>query len=125
LARATTRSASSRISPRAPFPVTIPRNPRRLGYSENFLAAAAHASGRYIAFCDQDDVWYPDTIATCVDTLERTGALACAHALDLIDEAGGPIGFLSQGIARDRVHEALGLSRPRRPAGTRKARRPS
>jgi glycosyltransferase involved in cell wall biosynthesis len=94
---------------RAPFPVTILKNATRLGYSENFLTATAQARGRYIAFCDQDDVWYPDKIARCVDRLERTGAGVCAHALDLIDAKGKALGLLSQGITRDRVHEPLTL----------------
>lgn len=45
------------FSERAPFPVHIRSNQRRLGYRDNFLSAAKLCNGDLIAFCDQDDVW--------------------------------------------------------------------
>src|SRR3954462_12344256 len=35
----------------------------------------APAAARYVAPCDQDDVWHPDKLAVLVDALERTGVL--------------------------------------------------
>src|SRR5262245_62398986 len=52
---------------RAPFPVSVSRNARRLGFADNFLTLSGSAVGPLIAFCDQDDVWHPTK-------LERTSA---------------------------------------------------
>src|ERR1700730_9787095 len=51
----------------APFPVRVYRNSTRLGYRRNFMLAASLCNSELIAFCDQDDVWYPEKLATCVE----------------------------------------------------------
>lgn len=53
------------FSSRAPFPVHVTRNPKQLGYGENFLQAASRCIGDWIAFCDQDDVWLPTKLSRC------------------------------------------------------------
>lgn len=93
----------------APFPVVVRRNERRLGYGANFLSAAGLATGEYIAFCDQDDVWYPDKLATAVATLRRTGADLFVHAAAVVDDENRPVGRLSQHIGKAGVHEPLAL----------------
>lgn len=55
----------------APFPVRITVNSRRLGYADNFLAAAARCEGDWIAFCDQDDVWLPEKLADSAAAIAR------------------------------------------------------
>jgi glycosyltransferase involved in cell wall biosynthesis len=104
-----TLSIVRKFSETSPFPVEIRQNPQRLGYGENFLTATRGAIGRYIAFCDQDDVWYPQKLARCVAALQTENALLCAHAADLIDEASNRIGFFSQGIQTSRVFAPLTL----------------
>lgn len=42
----------------APFPVRLYRNGVNLGYADNFLKAASLCRGQWIAFSDQDDVWF-------------------------------------------------------------------
>jgi len=97
------------ISQEAPFPIRIRQNPQRLGYGENFLTATRLAIGKYIAFCDQDDVWHPEKLARCVAALQAHNALLCAHTAELIDESSKPIGFFSQGIQTSRVWLPLTL----------------
>jgi len=48
----------------SPFPVRLYRNFERLGYSANFGRAIGLCSGEIIFISDQDDVWYPDKLAT-------------------------------------------------------------
>ena len=55
----------------APFPVKIFENDKHLGYCENFLTAATHGQGDWIAFCDQDDVWRKDKIACITTAIDR------------------------------------------------------
>src|SRR5664280_13480 len=47
----------------APFSVRAYRNEQNLGYADNFLKAASLCDGEWIAFCDQDDVWFDNKLA--------------------------------------------------------------
>ena len=75
----------------APFPVSFHRNDERLHFGENFIRAALRCKGRYVSFCDQDDIWLPQKIEKSLEALERSSALLCAHATLLIDEGGRQI----------------------------------
>jgi glycosyltransferase involved in cell wall biosynthesis len=93
----------------APFPVIVRRNAVRLGYGENFLSATKLARGDYVAYCDQDDVWYPAKLQTAVTKLSQSGADLFVHGADLIDEDGNEIGIFSQGISDRRIYKPLQL----------------
>jgi glycosyltransferase involved in cell wall biosynthesis len=45
------------------------RNPVRLGYKENFVAAMRACTAPLIALSDQDDVWEPEKLVTLADAL--------------------------------------------------------
>lgn len=83
----------------APFPVRLAARAVPLGYARNFLLACERAQGRWIAFCDQDDIWAPEKIEACRRALLENEAIACAHAVDLIDAEGTPIGRMNQAIS--------------------------
>jgi len=72
----------------APFPVVLHRNQNRLGYAENFIAAARRADAGIILFADQDDIWLPGKVAAMGAALESGHDLAVGHDIALIDEAG-------------------------------------
>jgi glycosyltransferase involved in cell wall biosynthesis len=48
----------------------------------------APAEARYVAPCDQDDVWHPDKLAVLVDALERSGALLAYSDLRIVRPDG-------------------------------------
>jgi glycosyltransferase involved in cell wall biosynthesis len=48
----------------APFPVRVHRNGRNLGLTRNFETALSFCTGDIIFFSDQDDVWFPEKLAT-------------------------------------------------------------
>ena len=50
------------FSRRAGFPVHIARHEPRLGVMDDFDVTLSRARGRYVALCDEDDVWLPDRI---------------------------------------------------------------
>jgi glycosyltransferase involved in cell wall biosynthesis len=87
----------------ASFPVQIVRNERRLGYADNFLAAAALCTGDLVAFCDQDDVWLATKLAACEAELGRTSAAIVAHSAALADERLRPTGRLVPHARRRRL----------------------
>ena len=44
-------------------------NAHNLGFNRNFLSAALKAKGDFVAFSDQDDVWFPEKIARQVENI--------------------------------------------------------
>ena len=97
----------------APFPVKLYRNDVRLRFSENFMKAIRLCESRYIAFCDQDDIWHPAKIARSLDAMAATGALMCSHRVDLIDDAGAATGqsanLSKRAILQGRTFEPWGV----------------
>lgn len=58
---------------RAPFPVRLHVNERRLGVVHNFGVAVDRCSGDYVALCDQDDVWHADKLQRLERALDELG----------------------------------------------------
>jgi glycosyltransferase involved in cell wall biosynthesis len=79
----------------APFPVTVHRNEARLGYRANFMRAANLCRSDLIAFCDQDDDWYPQKLAVSVKPFSDPEVLLSYHNADVVTEDGRRIGFLA------------------------------
>ena len=64
-------------------------NDTTLGVNRNFEKAIRNCTGNYIAICDQDDVWMPHKIQTCLSKLQEI-------------ENDEPACVSSQGIGVDR-----------------------
>ena len=76
---------------RLPFPLRFLQNEQRLGWRRNFLKAASLCASDYIAFCDQDDVWRKDKLATVASYLRANPCTLLQHGFRLIDENGDTI----------------------------------
>lgn len=63
-------------------------NEHRKGVRSNFEQAIRLASGKYIATCDQDDVWKENKLAVLLDRIERTGCALVHSDAELIDGKG-------------------------------------
>jgi glycosyltransferase involved in cell wall biosynthesis len=66
------------------------RNESNVGYTRNFENAILASKGKYIAFCDQDDIWRHDKIEILLNHIHDS--LLCFSDSDLIDEKGMLIG---------------------------------
>ncbi len=53
------------------FPVHVMVNEVNLGSTRNFEQALQRASGEFLALCDQDDIWFPEKLATLALALQR------------------------------------------------------
>ena len=73
---------------RVPFRVEVIAGGPRLGYAQNFVAAASACRGSVIFFADQDDVWRPPKLATVAQHVRRRKPQAVFHDFALIDERG-------------------------------------
>ena len=73
----------------APFPVKIYGNPRRLGFADNFLQAASRCSREWVAFCDQDDMWFPEKLLSVSEAIQNSQAsdlMLVTHAVRVAGE---------------------------------------
>ena len=106
----TTQAILRSFAARASFPVRVHVNDERLGWRGNFVKAAGLCRHELIAFCDQDDLWYPDKLATVGKEFADPSILLVHHNADLIDTRGTAYGTL-QPIATAR--QVVGaLARP-------------
>lgn len=85
------------------FPVTVERCEENLGSDAVFASLIGKAQGKYIAFCDQDDVWYPDKLARMEDTIRRTGARLVCSDMRIIDADGAPVADSITALRRHHV----------------------
>ena len=51
-----------------------------------------HAAGRYIAFCDSDDKWYPDKLRKQISFMKEKDCALSYSSYKVIDESGGDLG---------------------------------
>ena len=51
--------------------------------TNNFFHALSHAKGDYIFLCDQDDIWLPNKITRCLETLQHADIVT--HNCTVID----------------------------------------
>lgn len=86
------------------FPVHIHRNEQNLGFANNFMRCASLCKGDWIAFSDQDDVWFPEKLGKVVRRIEQHESdklvLVC-HSADLVDEDLKSMGQRTPNFQRD------------------------
>ena len=89
----------------APFPVRLTQNARNLGLTKNFEAAIEDCSGDLIFLSDQDDVWFPEKLATVEAVFAaHPEAMVVINDAENTDENLHPSGF-----AKSMHLNALGL----------------
>jgi glycosyltransferase involved in cell wall biosynthesis len=91
------------FSRRSPFPVRIWQNTARIGYRKNFMQASSLCRSDLIAFCDQDDRWYPNKIATCVELFGNSEILLVYHNADVVSSDGAFFDRLEEFAAKHSV----------------------
>jgi glycosyltransferase involved in cell wall biosynthesis len=52
--------------------IKIIHNNLERGYSSNFCNAITHSKGEVIFLSDQDDIWLPNKVQTCLDALKKS-----------------------------------------------------
>lgn len=70
-------------------------NPRK-GPSAARNHGACQGRGRYIAFCDADDLWHPDKLARLVPAFTRSDASAFYGRVAFVTAEGAPTGVVSR-----------------------------
>ncbi len=70
------------------FPYKIIRGEKNLGSNRAFEILTAAGSGKYFSYCDQDDVWFEEKIASMVSVLEKTASPLVCSDMCIIDGDG-------------------------------------
>lgn len=87
----------------APFRVEVSVNPERFGYRRNFIRTGGRCAGEIVFFCDQDDIWASDKIATMMAVFRDPRVLLAYHNATVIDADGDPISRLYDDAAQKRA----------------------
>lgn len=97
----------------APFLVVNKRSDVRRGPHTRFREAASACRAEYIAWCDQDDVWHPSKIESCMAIVESTPDVALVlHSGNVVAADGGRTGRRVPHFRRFQILEPL-RSNPR------------
>ena len=66
----------------------LPYSSKNLGYTKAFEYLVKASDGKYVAFCDQDDVWDVEKIEKSVACIERENTLVVTTDRRIIDQDG-------------------------------------
>lgn len=84
------------FSKTVPFPITIIRNDRNIGFVAAFNKALEATQGELVFLCDQDDYWFENKIAyTCKIALENPSSYLFLNNAELVDGNLNPSGFFT------------------------------
>lgn len=72
--------------------VRIYRNDTNLGVAKTRNRGVSLARGQYVAFLDSDDIWRADKLEKQLSVMEKTGAVLCSTARELMTEKGRETG---------------------------------
>ncbi len=93
------------------FPFRIFQNRENLGSNKAFEMLTTLAGGKYISYCDQDDIWYSDKIEKMAERLEKTGSPLVCSDMRIIDGSGVVIADSITKLRRRHVfYEGEGLA---------------
>lgn len=67
------------------------------------------AKADLVAFCDQDDAWYPEKLQRMADVFRDPGVVLAAHHVDVVDVAGES---LKRVFPRDGLEGIFGTELP-------------
>jgi len=80
--------ATDALSPIADDRLAVVRLSEDRGHHHARNVAIERATGEYVAFLDDDDVWLPEKLARQVRWIERTGRDGCVTFKRIVDEDG-------------------------------------
>ena len=70
------------------FPVRMLRNEQNVGSNRTFEAMTKEATGQYVAYCDQDDIWYPEKLTVLERAASQPDVSLVCSDIEVVDENG-------------------------------------
>lgn len=81
------------------FPFSLSRNSSNIGSNKTFEKLTQKADGKYIAYCDQDDIWLPNKLSVLTGLIEKENAVVACSDVIVIDQEST---FVSDSITKVR-----------------------
>jgi teichuronic acid biosynthesis glycosyltransferase TuaG len=81
--------------------------PKNMGAALTRNRGVELATGKYLAFLDSDDVWFPEKLEIQIDFMRSKGALFTCTAYNKIDEEGNHLGKIRQVRKRSGYEDIL------------------
>jgi glycosyltransferase involved in cell wall biosynthesis len=75
------------------------KNARNVGFAKNFEIAFGYSKGKFIAFCDQDDLWHPEKIELQVKAIGNNQLIY--HDSEFIDEDGQRFSYYNSDVVNE------------------------
>ncbi|MDO4169014.1 MAG: glycosyltransferase family 2 protein [Lachnospiraceae bacterium] len=88
------------------------RLPQNEGPAVARTEAIKRASGKYIAFLDSDDLWFPEKLEKQIDFMNRTGAKFSATAYNWMDDSGNDLHTVLVPPMKTNYDKCIRLSNP-------------
>ena len=73
------------------FPYELQRNERNLGSNRTFELLTENSDGAYIAYCDQDDIWFPEKILRLYEAIQGGNSIMAYCDMCVIDAHRNPL----------------------------------
>ncbi|MFM9853593.1 MAG: glycosyltransferase [Sphingomonadaceae bacterium] len=84
----------------APFPVMVTSNPSGRGILNNFYNAFAQCDTDVIFYCDQDDIWHPEKLATITPEFGDPAVFTVIHRSRIVTETLEDTGVIAHAQTR-------------------------
>lgn len=79
------------------------------GVVSNFENAVKHATGEYIFFCDQDDIWLESKVERMIHVLQQTQAKVAFHNARILKEENGTFSLTDDSVMAEYSFDESGV----------------
>jgi len=86
------------------IPFEIYQNEQNIGSTKTFEKLTTLARGKYISYCDQDDIWHSNKIEICVNMMEASSGVFIFSDVNIINSRGEKI---ANSVTKIRKHHVF------------------
>lgn len=80
---------------------------KTLALMAHFEKLTLQAHGKYIAYCDQDDIWFPQKLSTLQKEIEKSDVKMVCSDMHIIDGRGNQIADSITNVRKHHVFHSV------------------